>query len=186
MRLKVIGKHLIIEHRNLILFTLVVFSSVWLWLSGTIERFVLSLGEYGYIGALIGGLFYSYGITSPFAVVLFAAFSEDLDIALAAVLGGFAAMISDYIIFKNIEEEIRKPIKVTSHYKIKIPRIKSKILYILGLIIAGIIIASPLPDELAAIILGLEKFDEKAFILLSFSFNSLGLLAIMLIVRALI
>ena len=180
------GDHLIIEHRKLILFILVVFSSIWLWISGTIERFVLSMGEYGYLGALIGGFFYSYGITSPLAVVLFAAFSKDLNITVAAVLGGFAAMVSDYIIFKNIEETLKKPIKLTSHYKIKIPKIKSKLFYVISPLIAAFIIASPLPDELAAVMLGMEKLDDKAFVLLSFSFNSLGLLVIMLIARSFI
>jgi hypothetical protein len=180
------GDQLIIEHRKLILFILVIISSTWLWLSGTIERFVLSMGEYGYLGAFIGGFFYSYGITSPLSVVLFAAFSKDLNITVAAVLGGFAAMTSDYIIFKNVEETLKKPIKLTSHYKIKIPKIKSKLFYVISPLIAAFIIASPLPDELAAVILGMEKLDDKAFVLLSFSFNSLGLLMIMLIARAFI
>jgi hypothetical protein len=186
MPFKLMGEHLIIEHRRLILFILVIISSIWLWSSGTIEKFVLSMGEYGYLGAFIGGFFYSYGVTSPLAVVLFAAFSKDLNITVAAVLGGFGAMTSDYIIFKSVEETLKKPIQLTSHYKIKIPKIKSKLFYILSPLVAAIIIGSPLPDELAAVILGMEKLDDKAFVLLSFSFNLLGLLVIMLIARTFI
>jgi len=179
------SKRITIGYYKWILFILMVLSSAWLWLSGAIERFVLGLGEYGYLGAFMGGFFYSYGVTSPFAVVLFAALGENLNTTVAAVLGGFGAMISDYLIFKNVKESLKKPIRI-NHYRIKIPKIKSKVFYILSIPLAAFIIASPLPDELAAALLGLEGFEERAFVLLSFSFNSLGLLVIMLVTKALV
>jgi len=173
----------ILKHRKPFLFILIALCSLWLWFSGTVERFVFRMGEYGYLGAFVGGFFYSYGFTSPFAVVLFAALSESIDITVAAVLGGFTAMVSDYLIFKNIKEEVKKPVKLLNH-RLRIPKIKSKLFYLLSLPLAAFIIGSPLPDELAAALLGWEDFDDRAFVLLSFAFNSLGLLTIMLIARA--
>jgi hypothetical protein len=170
------------KHHKALLLILVTFSSVWLWVSGTIERFVWELGEYGYLGAFFGGFFYSYGFTSPFSVVLFAALAETLNPTVAAVLGGFAAMISDYLIFKSVKNELKKPIRI-DHYKIKIPRAKSKAFLLLSLPLAAFIIGSPLPDELAAALLGFEDLDDRAFVLLSFAFNSMGLLTIMLLTR---
>jgi hypothetical protein len=145
----------------------------------------MRLGDYGYLGAFFGGFFYTYGVTSPFAVVLFAALAENVNPTVAAVLGGFTAMVSDYLIFKSVEESLKKPIKI-NHHKIRIPKIKSKLFLILSLPLAAFIIGSPLPDELAAALLGLEGFDDKAFILISFAFNSLGLLVIMLLAKALL
>ncbi|QLJ53334.1 MAG: hypothetical protein Sv326_1159 [Candidatus Fermentimicrarchaeum limneticum] len=173
------------KHHKFLLFVLVVSCSLWLWLSGTIEKFVLRLGDYGYLGAFVGGFFYSYGVTSPFSVVLFAALAENVNMTVAAVLGGLSAMVSDYLIFKSVEESLKKPVRI-NHHKIKIPKIKSKLFLILSLPLAAFIIGSPLPDELAAALLGLEGFDDKAFILISFAFNSLGLLVIMLLAKTLV
>jgi len=184
MKLKSV-KRFLVKHRRPLLLILVTLSSIWLWTSGTIERFVLKMGDYGYVGAFLGGFFYSYGATSPFAVVLFSALSENLNLTVAALIGGFGAMVSDYLIFKNVKEQLKKPIRI-DHHRIKIPKIKSKLFFLLSLPLAAFILASPLPDELAAVLLGLEEFDDKAFVLISFSFNSLGLLAIMHIAKALI
>ena len=174
-----------VKHYRALLLILLTFCSIWLWTSGTIERFVRDLGEYSYLGAFLGGFFYSYGFTSPLAIVLFVALSDNLNIPIAAVLGGFSAMVSDYLIFKNVKEQLSKPIKV-NHRRVKIPKIKSKLFYLISLPLAAFIIGSPLPDELAAALLGLEGFDDRAFVLMAFSFNSLGLLIIMLIAKALI
>ncbi|MEM3555682.1 MAG: hypothetical protein QXF56_03120 [Candidatus Micrarchaeia archaeon] len=170
------------RHHRFLLFFLVLLSSLWLWLSGTIEKFVLGLGDYGYLGALVGGFFYTYGVTSPFSVVLFAALAETLNPTVAALLGGFGAMISDYLIFKSVEDALRKPITI-NHHKIKIPRIKSRLFFLLSIPLAAVIIGSPLPDELAAALLGYEELDDRAFLLLSFAFNSLGLFSIILLAR---
>jgi len=175
----------VIKHHRFILFILILSCSAWLWVSGTIERFVARLGDYGYLGAFVGGFFYSYGVTSPFAVVLFVALAGNLNATVAAVLGGFSAMVSDYLIFKSVEESLKKPIKI-NHHKIRIPKIKSKLFLILSLPLAAFIIGSPLPDELAAALLGLEGLDDRAFILISFAFNSLGLLVIMLLAKTLL
>lgn len=179
-----ISRRRIPRHHRFLLFLLILSSSLWLWLSGTIERFVLMLGEYGYIGALVGGFFYSYGVTSPFSVVLFIALAKSVNTTVAAVLGGFSAMVSDYIIFKGVEDAMKKPIKI-NHHKIRIPRVKSKLFFLLSIPLAAFIIGSPLPDELAAALLGWEEIDDKAFVLMSFAFNSLGLLVIMLLANTL-
>ncbi|NYZ79251.1 hypothetical protein H0N99_03825 [Candidatus Micrarchaeota archaeon] len=184
MKMKSVRKFIVKHHRALLVI-LLTFCSIWLWTSGTIERFVWSLGDYGYLGAFFGGFFYSYGVTSPIAIMLFVALSESSNITVAAVLGGFSAMVSDYLIFKSVEESLKKPIKI-NHHKIIIPKIKSKLFLILSLPLAAFIIGSPLPDELAAALLGLEGLDDKAFILISFAFNSLGLLVIMLLAKALL
>jgi hypothetical protein len=176
-------KRLIIKHHKFLLFILMVSCSLWLWSSGTIEKFVLGLGDYGYLGAFIGGFFYSYGVTSPFSVVLFAALAENIDTTIAAVLGGSTAMVSDYLIFKSVEERLKKPIRI-DHHKIKIPKVKSKLFLLLSLPLAAFIIGSPLPDEFAAALLGIEGLDDRAFVLISFAFNSLGLLVIMLLAKA--
>ena len=47
----------------------------------------------------------------------------------------------------------------------------------------GLILASPLPDELGIAVLGFSKMRLKYFAMLSFVFNFLGIVAIGLVVR---
>ena len=49
----------------------------------------------------------------------------------------------------------------------------------------GLILASPLPDELGVAVLGFSKMRLKYFALLSFVFNFLGIAVIGLVARAL-
>ena len=52
-------------------------------------------------------------------------------------------------------------------------------------LIGGLIIASPLPDELGISLLGFSKAKTSLFIVLSFVFNFLGILFIGWVARAL-
>lgn len=52
-------------------------------------------------------------------------------------------------------------------------------------LLGGLIIASPLPDELGIGLLGFSKMKLAAFIPLSLIFNSLGILVIGLVARSL-
>ena len=51
--------------------------------------------------------------------------------------------------------------------------------------IGGLIIASPLPDELGLTLLGLARMRPSRFLLLSFTFNSIGILLIALAAHSL-
>jgi hypothetical protein len=53
----------------------------------------------------------------------------------------------------------------------------------LPLFVGGIILASPLPDEVGVSILGVAKMRPSRFMLMSFFFNSIGILVIGLIAR---
>jgi hypothetical protein len=55
---------------------------------------------------------------------------------------------------------------------------RSRVWKIIIPVIAGLIIASPLPDELAVAIFGAVKYDVKKFLLFSYCFSFLGILAI--------
>ena len=55
---------------------------------------------------------------------------------------------------------------------------KTKLFIFFTPLIAGLIIASPLPDELGVTMLGLSKIKDKTFLLISFIANGVGILAV--------
>jgi len=153
-----------------------------------VENFILSLGSFSYLGIFIAGIFFSFGFSTPFAIGFFVN-SNPTSILLAAVIGGFGALISDLLIFKIIRfsfmdefKRIERTRFINSIKKTLKKDLGSKINSYLIFILAGIVIASPLPDELGVSMLaGLSNINVKVMALISFIMNSLGILIILLL-----
>ncbi len=135
-----------------------------------------------YFIVFLAGMLFSFGFTTPFAVGYFVTVNP-VNIALAAGIGGIGAYFSDLIIFKLIKfsfmDEFRrlehtmplKKVQTLFHIKLK-NKLQIYILYIF----AGIIIASPLPDEIGVSMLaGLTHIKTGVFTLVSILCNTIGI-----------
>ena len=171
------------SHRELFSFLLILFLTLYLYFTGYLEILIYDLGQYGYIGSFVAGFFYTSAITTSFSVAYF--LLENLNPFLSAVIGGFGAIFADYVIYSFVRKESGRTF-ILLNKEIRFPKIKNKLIIKLSPLIAGFIIASPLPDELAALLFGLEKYDKKKFIIISFVFNFLGILTINLLGRTLL
>lgn len=133
-------------------------------------------------------MLFSFGFTAPFAVGFFLALNPQ-SIIMAGIIGGMGALIADLIIFKFIrvsftgefkrleKTKALKEVGLLIEKKLK-HRLKVYLMYAL----AGIVIASPLPDELGVIMLaGLTKIKIHSLAILSFLLNTLGIIIILLI-----
>lgn len=140
------------------------------------------------MGIFIAGFFFSFGFTTPFAIGFFITLNPD-NLFITTILGGFGALLADLVIFRIIKfsfmDEFKRlektePLKGTIKLAEKdlSTRVRHYILYFL----AGIIIASPLPDELGVSMLaGLSHIKSSIFSIISFLMNSLGILIIILL-----
>ncbi len=172
------------KHRNLILLAVSVTLSYFILRSKFATAAISELGTVGYLGSFIGGLFFSYGITAPPAVVALFLLSEKLNPFIVAATGALGALISDYLIFRFVRDRLLNELKtVSEELKLRIPHLqlrvkKSKIFKWAIPTIAGLIIASPLPDEIAAALFAVVRYDPKKFATFSYVSNFLGILAI--------
>jgi len=157
----------------------------------TIPKFSLfldSLDGMGYIGVFIAGLLFSFGFTTPFAIGLFATLNPE-NIPLASLIGGIGALISDIIIFRLIKLSFMdefKRLQKTSPFKMLTHAVENNLakkIRIYGLyVLAGFIIASPLPDEIAiSMFAGITTIEVKRLALISFIMNTLGIMLILFI-----
>ncbi len=145
-----------------------------------------SLGNLSYFGIFIAGMLFSFGFSTPFAVGFFIVANPE-NIFTAALIAGAGAFLSDFAIFKTIRlsfldefNEIKKIkiIKLTNS-AIKKSFSKKLINYTL-FILAGVVIASPLPDEVGvALLAGISEIKTSIFSLFSFVLNTLGILFIL-------
>ncbi|MEM5872590.1 MAG: hypothetical protein QXD55_01900 [Candidatus Aenigmatarchaeota archaeon] len=166
------------KHYKTILIFMVILLTLEAYLTGDLERFLSNLGNYGYIGAFVAGIFFTYGITTPIAIATFFLLSENLNIWILTFIGSIGGLISEYFIYDFARKKAGKSIKIYKDKKIILPKIKSKLIKMLSPIIAGIIIATPIPDEFVAVLFGIEKYKLRNFLILTFVFKFLGILFI--------
>jgi len=166
------------------------------------QSLLSKLEYFGYFGAFISGMFFSYGMTAAPATAVLFTLGKSLNPFLIALVGAGGTVIGDYIIFRFVKNRLIDEIRELSHEinnkskpfsdlivserrRIMLWRkvSKSKIWRVIIPIIAGFIIASPLPDELGVALFGAVKYDPKKFILYSYLLNFLGILGLSGIAR---
>lgn len=152
------------------------------WLDGVVNK----LGEFGYIGVFIVGIFFVSTFTvAPAGAVLFS-FAQDLNPILVGVLGGTGAMLGDYLSLLFIRDRLYKelnPILKALHlFRFK-HIFHTRYFAWLTPVVGAIMIASPLPDELGLSLLGLAKIKISRFLLIAFILNAIGILLIALAAR---
>ncbi len=171
------------RHKAATLFALALAAAATLYASGSIESFAHGLGQYEYAGAFFAGMLFSEGLTTPFGIAAFLTLAKDLNPFLMAAIGATGALCGDLLIYKLFSSQAGRRLKISQNESVKIPEIKNRFLKKISPLLAGIVLASPLPDELAMGLLGLEHYETKKFIAIAFAAKFAAILAIGLAVR---
>ena len=145
--------------------------------------------EFEFIGAFVAGIFFTSIFTTAPAIVTLGEIAQVYSLFLTAVAGGLGAVVGDLIIFyfvrERLADHLNDLLQTQGGGKRLIRLFKKRVSQWLTFLVGGLIIASPLPDELGDTLLGFSKLKVEAFILLSFVFNSIGIYLIGLAARAL-
>ncbi len=173
-------KILMSKYPKLILLTISIALAYLIFSQDYVKGFMKSIGE-GYLGIAISGFFFSFGFTTPFSVGAFITMNPE-NLFFAAGVGGFFAMLADLTIFSAIKfsfiNEFRKLDKMNAIKKINSlqPTINKKLKNYLLYAFAGIIVASPLPDEIGvSMITWLGKIKPIPLAILTFTLNTIGI-----------
>lgn len=149
---------------------------------------LFSARELEVLGSFIAGMFFTSVFTTAPAIVTLGEIARVNSILLVSLFGALGAVVGDVIIFRFIRDKFSEHLlQLARHTGIgKRTRVllKLKLFRWVSLFVGGLIIASPLPDELGISVLGFSKMRTSWFIPLSFAFNFLGILLIGLIARA--
>lgn len=158
------------------------------------DEFATSLNRHGYQSAFFGGLLFSFGFTAPFGIAIFAAIAKEVDPLLAAPIAGVGAFLSDFVIFSLI----RFSVFHDEVHRLKTSRI---IMWLRNIFFheryserfrrtllwsfAGLIIASPLPDEFGVMLVSsISSVRTREFSVLCFLLNTVGIFLILLVGKA--
>lgn len=176
------------KYPKFFLFILTIILAVVIYKGRNLPFYYLILNS-GFIGAFFSGFFFSYGFTASPATASFLILAQNQNIILTGILGGLGALTGDFIIFKFIRHVFNDEIKKISREKIfkiiqkKTPKVIQKFILPVS---AGIIIASPLPDEIGiALLASARTISTRAFMIMSYTLNTIGIFIILLIGTAL-
>ena len=166
-----------------------IFIAVVLVQTDILIKILTSTQELELLGSFIAGIFFTSVFTTAPAIVTLGEIAQNNSIISVAVLGSIGAVIGDLVIFYFFRDRFTEHImELVQHQgigkRIKV-LLKQKSFRWLTFFVGGLIIASPLPDELGISLLGFSKMRTSWFIPLSLIFNFLGILLIGWIAKAL-
>lgn len=152
------------------------------------KEYLLHLGSREYVGVLIAGILFVFSFTIPIAIVLIGILAQDLNPLAIGLIGGIGSVIGDLIIFRIAKDHFAQELGylVGKEEKMQLKHVmKSKYVAWTLPIIGGLIIASPLPDELGVSLLGLSAMSETKLIIISYISNATGILMIASVAKVL-
>lgn len=175
--------------RDLGIIALSVFVAIQMVQTGFLYDLLAQSQEFRIIGSVIAGFFWTSIFTVAPATVALAEISHANSIWGVALFGAVGALLGDLIIFRFVKDNLSEDIAYLIQ-KAKKDRwfavFKLKIFRWLTPLLGALIIASPLPDEIGLTLLGISQTQTKTLILVSLSFNFIGILIIGLVARQLI
>lgn len=175
-----IANHLKWEH--LVQDALFVIASVLLALflskSPLLSSIVDTAGGMGYLGAFVVGIFFTSVFTIAPAIVILAKLSLIHDPVVLVILGASGAVLGDLLIFRIVQSRLRADVYslVGKTWTRKVQHIFHKKIYRkFAPFVAALVIASPLPDELGLILVGMSDNGDDNFLFLTFVGNAVGI-----------
>jgi hypothetical protein len=186
------------KYKNLFLFFLSLVVAYLILKNEESLSFLKSLNHLGYISAFIAGMLFTSSLTVAPATALIYTLGSIFNPFLLAFIGAFGSLFGDYVIFKFVRDRLTDEIKllyeevdnflkpVTKPFVPKDLRFKlylwrrtfeSRFKWLIP-VIAGFIIASPLPDEIGIALLGAAKYETERFVILSYILNFTGIFLI--------
>lgn len=139
------------------------------------------------LASFVAGAFFTSVVTTAPAIAVLGELSLEGNLFVVAVFGGMGAVLGDYLIFAFVRDRVSQDIaelmqgRLTSRYRALLRRRTFKrVLPFIG----GLIIASPLPDELGLALLGMSHVRTSKFALISFCFNAAGIFIIGMVARS--
>lgn len=175
--------------QDIAIIVLSVLVAVLLVRTNVLAGFLISIRELGIIGAFVAGMFFTSIFTTAPAIVTLGEISFLQGIFSTALFGAAGAVLGDLIIFRFVRDRFSGHVaEIMTHQSVWRRfhlLFKRRFFRWITFLVGGLILASPLPDELGIAVLGFSKMRVKYFALLSFVFNFFGIIVIGFVARLL-
>jgi len=153
-----------------------------------VRNVIDGIGQLGYLGAFLVGIFFVSTFTvAPASVVLFY-LAEEMPLLELTLIVTVGRVLGDYIIFRFLKDRVLeelKPIFMTLGGKRLSYLHATPYFGWLAPVFGSVIIATPIPDEAGIALLGVSRLKDWQFLTLIFLLNLVGTLLIILLAKAL-
>ncbi|MCI0558491.1 MAG: hypothetical protein MN733_08355 [Nitrososphaera sp.] len=143
-----------------------------------------------FLSSFVAGIFFTSIFTTAPAIAALIEIAQTSSLVWVSFFGAFGAMCGDFLMFRFMRDRFSEHLLHTIHLQGARRRLKHflkpRLFRRLTFVIGGLIIASPLPDELGLTLLGLSKTKTSWFLPLAFVCNFAGILLVGLVARALL
>lgn len=173
---------------DILIIAISVLIAVILAKTGAFKEILVLTKEIKLMGSFVAGIFFVSIFTTAPATVALAQISQSNSIILVSLLGGLGAMFGDLIIFRFAKNNLSGDLIYLSQksgFKKFTAIFRTKFFRWVIPFIGALIVASPLPDELGLVLMGVSKIKSSSFILISFLLNTTGILIIGIISKSL-
>ena len=163
-----------------------------LFMQGVFDSLPQLLAGKGYLTMFFAGLLFTFGFTTPFAIILLIEMAHSVDPFLGAIVAGAGALILDLVIFEaarfSLRDELHRLAKTglirPAIHLLYHKRVSSSMRTHIIWSIAGFIIASPLPDEIGMTLLsGVGSIHPRKLAVFSFALNTMGIFLVIAAAR---
>lgn len=155
--------------------------AVFIVKTNVVHSLVGYLRELEYLVSFLAGIFFTSIFTTAPSLVILGELAQENSPWIVALFGGLGAMCGDFVLYRFVRDRVSKDLE----YLFTLPRTKrvvnifSTILpKILWPFLGALVIASPFPDEIGIMMMGLSKVNQRLFLPLSFILNAIGILLI--------
>ena len=154
--------------------------------TGFLKSLLTSTQEFKIIGSFVAGMFVASMFTALPATIILAEIAKSSSIYSVAFFGAMGALVGDVLIFLFVRNKLSSDLMyvlttIKSAPTLNIFRVRylRQCVAVLG----AFVVASPLPDELGLIMMGLSDIKVRYFFPLAFFLHSSGILAIGLLAK---
>jgi hypothetical protein len=174
---------------DIAIIVLSIFTAIILVQTQVLANILSSTQEYKLFGSFLAGMFFTSIFTTAPSIVALGEIAQMQSVFIVAFFGALGALIGDLVIFRFIKDRLSDHLMELMKHQVAGTKLKFKhhltFFRYLTFFVGGIIIASPLPDEIGIGLLGLSKMNMKWFIPVAFIGNFVGILLIGIVANAL-
>ena len=167
--------------KNLAILAVSIAAAVLLARLGVFETILGATQGTALLGSFVAGLFFTSVLTVAPATVALVALGGALNPVTIAAIGALGSVIGDLVLFYFVRDRISEDVAALFPHR-RLKRLSRALhlgaFHFLTPVIGFLIIASPFPDELGIAMMGFEKIRTRAFMLLSYTANFLGILIV--------
>ena len=161
--------------------------SIWLLKTDAMGAFIAQAAEFEEISSFISGIFFTSILTTAPAIVALGELGQHIAPWKVALFGGAGAVCGDILIFRFLHSPLANYV-IRAAVNLRLRRLggaleKSAFWWILPLI-GAVVLASPLPDELGLLMMGLSSMRLWSFMTLAYVMNAAGIYIIAITAQA--